>query len=269
MRAGKVYLIGAGPGDPDLITVRGLELLRRADVVVYDRLVHSKLVNKARPGAKRIFAGKLSGVHSLPQEEINRKLVNYARKGFKVARLKGGDPLVFGRGGEEAQALRAAGVSYEIVPGVSSAIAAPAYAGIPVTHRGISSSFTVVTGHEAKKSGSSVDWAKLATATDTLVVLMGLKNLPRIASRLIAHGRAPETPVALIRSGTLGAQQVVISTLAEVGEVAQNLRPPVTAVIGDVVRLAHELGWYGGAGKAESPDSFLDDERIATRSRRA
>src|SRR5262249_17602920 len=186
---GTVALVGAGPGDPGLMTVRGLELLRRAHVVVYDRLVHPGLLEEA-PRARRIFAGKESGHHALPQERINALLIMHARRGRRVVRLKGGDPFVFGRGGEEAEALARAGIPFEVVPGVSSAVAVPAYAGIPLTHRGVASSFAVVTGHEeAGKPESSVDWARLARSVDTLVILMGLKSLSRIARELIAHGR--------------------------------------------------------------------------------
>jgi len=190
------------------MTVRGLELLRKTDVVVYDRLVNRSLLEEAPVDAIRIFVGKSSGSHSLPQEEINDLLAQYARRGQQVVRLKGGDPFVFGRGGEEAEALARAGVMFEIVPGVSSALAAPAYAGIPVTDRRFSSSFAVVTGHEDScKRRSPVHWELLATAVDTIVVLMGLKALPQIIEKLVAHGRSPETPVALIRWGTTDIQE--------------------------------------------------------------
>ncbi len=244
MRVGSVALIGAGPGDPELITVRGLALLRRADVVVYDRLVDRRLLREA-PHARRIFAGKASGAHALPQEQINALLVEHGRRGRRVARLKGGDPFVFGRGGEEALALAAAGVPFEIVPGVTSAIGAAAYAGIPVTHRGVASSFAVVTGHECGEGRERVDWARLATAVDTLVVLMGVAALPRIARELIAHGRPPRTPVALVRWGTTALQTVLTGRLSDIGERARaaRLEPPVVIVIGDVVALGERLAW--------------------------
>ena len=244
MRLGKVFLVGAGPGDPDLLTVRGLELLHRAQVVVYDRLVNPLLLEEAPPVAIRIFVGKADGLHSLPQGEINKLLVSYAKHGYDVVRLKGGDPFVFGRGGEEAEALREAGIPFEVVPGVSSAIAVPAYAGIPVTHRGLSSSFAVVTGHEACKGTSSVNWGALATAVDTLVVLMGLKNLPSIVRELLASGRSPETPVALVRWGTTNEQETVTGTLADIIDKSRALRPPVVVVIGEVVNLAEKLRWF-------------------------
>ena len=250
---GRVYLVGAGPGDPGLITVRGLEALRRAEVVVYDRLVNPVLLDEAPETARRIFAGKHAGTHCLPQSRINAQLIDEARAGRIVVRLKGGDPFVFGRGGEEALALAAAGIPFEVVPGVSAAVAVPAYAGIPVTHRGLGSSFAVVTGHEDPDKGTAaVDWARLATAVDTIVVLMGVKSLPRIVSELIIHGRAPATPVALIRWGTTDAQETVIGTLADIGARAARARlePPTLAIIGEVVRLREWLEWFEMRGQS-------------------
>jgi uroporphyrin-III C-methyltransferase len=252
---GKVYLVGAGPGDPGLITVRGLDLLRSADVIVYDRLVNPALLEQAPAAALRIFAGKATGFHSLPQEEINRLLIDHAGQGRRVIRLKGGDPFVFGRGGEEAEALAAAGIPFEVVPGVSSAVAVPAYAGIPLTHRRLSSSFAVITGHETCKDGASVDWSGLATAVDTLVILMGLKNLPRIAAELIAHGRAPETPVALVRWGTTERHETIEGTLADIVEKARPLRPPVVIVVGEVVELRRRLDWFLPREDSAKPES--------------
>jgi len=246
-----VALVGAGPGDPRLMTVRGLALLRRADVIVYDRLVDPRLLDEARPDAIRVFVGKSAGRHTLPQAEINALLVRHAQCGRRVVRLKGGDPFVFGRGGEEAEALAAAGIPYEIVPGVSSAVAVPAYAGIPVTHRGTASSFAVVTGHEDEsKDEDAVDWARLATAVDTLVVLMGTRSLPRIAAALLAAGRAPDTSVALVRWGTTNAQETVVGRLDGIVALADMVRlaPPVVIVIGDVVDLRARLAWFDGAG---------------------
>ena len=251
-----VYLVGAGPGDPGLLTVRGAQVLARADVVVYDRLVDRRLLREA-PRARRIFAGKASGAHTLPQEQINALLVLHARRGRRVVRLKGGDPFVFGRGGEEALALAAAGVPFEIVPGVSSVLGAPAYAGIPLTHRGLASSFAVVTGHECAEGGDRVDWARLATAVDTLVVLMGVAALPRISRELIAHGRAPRTPVALVRYGTTAWQTVLTGSLRDIAAraLAARLEPPVVIVIGDVVGLAERLAWFAPATPASSGDA--------------
>ena len=244
MKPGRVSLVGAGPGDPGLLTVRALERLREAEVVVYDRLVNPELLDEAPEEALRIFAGKRVGAHCLPQAAINALLVHHASAGRFVVRLKGGDPFVFGRGGEEALALAKAGIPFEVVPGVSSAIAVPANAGIPVTHRGVASSFAVLTGHEdPAKDGDATDWRKLATAVDTLVILMAIGSFPRIVDALLAHGRRPETPVALIRWGTTEAQEVRVGTLADIVVRARGLEPPVVAVVGDVVSLREQLAW--------------------------
>jgi uroporphyrinogen III methyltransferase / synthase len=261
--SGRVALVGAGPGDPDLLTVRGLALLRRAEVVVYDRLVDPRLLDEAPLDALRIFAGKASGAHTLSQERINALLVAHARRGRRVVRLKGGDPFVFGRGGEEAEALAAAGISFELVPGVSAAVAVPAYAGIPVTHRGVASSFAVVTGHEDEgKAESSVDWSRLATAVDTLVVLMGARSLPRITRALLDAGRRADTPVALIRWGTTDAQSTLVGRLDEIAARAEAIRlaPPVVAVIGDVVALRERLAWFAGEATAAGADGDAEVE---------
>lgn len=255
MRVGTVYLIGAGPGDPGLLTVRGLELLRQAEVVIYDRLVNPALLAEAPPEAVRIFAGKLAGSHSLPQERINDLLIAHARRGRRVVRLKGGDPFVFGRGGEEAEALAAAGIPFEVLPGVSSAVAVPAYAGIPLTHRGLASSVAVVTGHEDGCKGEpAVEWERLATAVDTLVVLMGARTLPRIVRELLAHGRSPKTPVALIRWGTTEAQTTITGTLADILDRAAEIQPPVVVVIGEVVRLRDRLRWFDASSAVAGRD---------------
>jgi uroporphyrinogen III methyltransferase/synthase len=216
--------------------------------VVYDRLVNDALVDLAPSAARRIFAGKTRGDHTMPQNAINAVLVHHARLGRLVVRLKGGDPFVFGRGGEEAEALAAAGIPFEIVPGVSAAVAVPAYAGIPVTHRRLSSSFAVVTGHDdPDKSRAPVNWAHLATAVDTLVVLMGQARLEHIAQELIAHGRPADTPVALISAGTTQAQHVVECRLADAGGFARALPAPLLVVIGEVVRLRERLDWLASA----------------------
>jgi uroporphyrin-III C-methyltransferase len=244
MRSGKVYLVGAGPGDPGLLTVRGLQLLHGAQVIVYDQLVNPVLLEEAAPVAIRIFVGKQPARHCIAQEEINRILIDHARLGYKVVRLKGGDPFVFGRGGEEAEALANAGVPFEIVPGVSSAVAVPAYAGIPLTHRKFASSFAVVTGHGAHKAQSSVDWAKLASAADTLVILMGLKNLPQITAELLSHGLSRETPVAVIRWGTTSAQETITGTLGDIVGKTAHMKSPVVIVVGKVVDLNGRLDWF-------------------------
>lgn len=252
MTPGKVFLVGAGPGDPGLLTVRGLALLHRAQVVVYDQLVNPALLEEVSPSALKVFVGKRAGRHCIAQENINDLLVAHARAGHDVVRLKGGDPFVFGRGGEEAEALAEAEIPFEIVPGVSSAHAVPAYAGIPLTHRRYASSFAVVTGHEARKANSSVDWAKLATAVDTLVVLMGLTNLPIIIARLIENGKSPQTPIAVIGSGTTGRQKSIFGTLADIVEKSTGVQAPATIVIGNVVSLADKLEWFTDGGEQQA-----------------
>ncbi len=236
---GTVYLVGAGPGDPGLLTVRAAEVLARADVVVHDRLAEASLLDLAPAAAERIDVGKSPG-GPIDQEGINRLLVEHGRSGQAVVRLKGGDPFVFGRGGEEASACIEAGVPFEVVPGISSAIAAPAYAGIPVTHRGLSTSFTVVTGHSRHSVDSEIDWTSLARAGDTIIVLMGVSHRAEIARRLVEAGRPPTTPVACVRWGTRPEQRTIRTTLAGLGEAA--LEAPVAIVIGQVAAL--DLGWF-------------------------
>jgi uroporphyrin-III C-methyltransferase len=265
VRVGSVALVGAGPGDPRLITVRGLHVLRRADVVVYDRLVDRRLLRQARR-ARLIFAGKATGDHALPQDEINALLVRHARRGRRVVRLKGGDPFVFGRGGEEAAALATAGVPYEIVPGVSSAVAVPAYAGIPLTHRGVAASFAVVTGHEACE-GSRIDWARLATGVDTLVILMGVSALPRIAQALIEHGRPPSTPAAVVSSGATARQTTLVDRLDRIAARATGVTPPAVVVIGEVVRLREQLAWFERRARAQSRSGSASGARAALATR--
>lgn len=236
-----VYLVGAGPGDPGLLTCRGAELLARADVVVHDRLAEISLLELAPAGAERVDVGKSPGA-PVAQEEINALLVERGLRGLCVVRLKGGDPFVFGRGGEEAQALAEAGVPFEVVPGISAAVAVPAYAGIPVTHRTLSTSFTVVTGHSRHAVDDDVDWDALARAADTIVVLMGVAHRAEIAARLQAGGLPASTPVAAVRWGTRPGQRTVRTTLGELGDVT--LEPPVTIVIGKVAGL--DLRWFEG-----------------------
>ena len=238
---GTVYLVGAGPGDPGLITTRGLELLRSADVVVYDRLVSPALVAEAPASAERVFVGKHPNDTATRQQDINALLVDRARRGRTVIRLKGGDSFVFGRGAEECEALRAAGVSFQVIPGVTSATAVPAAAGIPVTHRRVASAFAVVAGHECE-GRSDLDWDALARVP-TLVVLMGLSALPDIVARLRAQGMAPDTPAAVIASGTLPEQRTVVGTLADIADLAAAaaLAPPAIVVIGEVVRVGLTL----------------------------
>ena len=236
MSQGRVVLVGAGPGDPELITLRGLRWLRRAEVIVYDQLVTPALLDEAPEHALRIFAGKSAGRHYLEQSAINAILIHHARRGRLVVRLKGGDPFVFGRGGEEMLACARAGVAVEVVPGVSAAIAVPAAAGIPVTHRGFASSFAVVTGHEdPAKPEPAVDWERLAMAVDTLVILMGVGTLPRITARLLAAGRSGDTPAAVIHRGTTQAEETVVGTLGDIAASAAEIQAPAVIVIGEAV----------------------------------
>ncbi|MFA6133543.1 MAG: uroporphyrinogen-III C-methyltransferase [Phycisphaerae bacterium] len=247
MKNGIVYLVGAGPGDPGLITVRGLELLKRADVVIYDHLASPRLLRHVRSDAQLIYVGKEAAAHTLNQDQINQALIEHARAGKAVVRLKGGDPFVFGRGGEEALALVEAGLAFEVVPGVTSGIAAPAYAGIPVTHRGMASCFGVVTGHETpQKEGSSLDYAALAHWGGTLAFYMGVANLEPICRGLIDNGLAADTPVALVRWGTTPAQQVLVGVAGDIAEKAReaDFRPPAIILVGQVVALREKLNWF-------------------------
>jgi uroporphyrin-III C-methyltransferase len=240
---GTVYLIGAGPGDPGLITVKGLDILRRADVVIYDRLAPPELLSETRTDAELIDAGKQPTRHRREQSEINALLIDRAKQGLTVARLKGGDPFVFGRGGEEAIACRDAGIPFVVVPGVSSAIAVPAYAGVPVTHRHVATSFTVLTGHEDPEgNASSIDYQALAKLGGTLVLLMGVGHLPQIVERLLDAGLTPETPAVSIENGTTPQQRVVKATLATIVDRAADLTSPTITVIGAVAELG--LHWF-------------------------
>jgi len=242
-----VYLVGAGPGDISLLTLRGAELLGRADVVVYDALVNPDLLRLAPRTAEIIFGGKRSKDHAIPQDELNQLLVAKANEGKTVVRLKGGDPYIFGRGGEEAEELAAANIPFEVVPGISSVFAAPNYAGVPLTHREHCSSFTVITGHEdPTKEVSGVDWGLIAKTPGTKVILMGAGRIRRIAELLMAHGMSPETPVAMIQWGTTGRQQSINATLADVADAAARakLLAPTVTVIGDVVKLRSKLNWF-------------------------
>ena len=244
---GIVYLVGAGPGDPGLLTLKGRECLEQADIVLYDYLANPALLDHAPAHAERVYVGRRGRGQYQEQTEINRLMIERARAGQVVVRLKGGDPFVFGRGGEEAEAVAAAGVPFEVVPGVTAAVAVPAYAGIPVTHRTLASTMTVVTGHEDPSKGSTViDWPKLAATSGTLVFMMGMKTLPMIASRLLEDGRAAETSVAAIRWGTKAEQRTIIGTLGDIVEkTAQaRLEPPTVIVVGEVVRLREQLNWF-------------------------
>ncbi len=244
---GKVYLVGAGPGDPELLTLKGRRLLGEAEVVIYDFLAHPSLLKFISPAAETIYVGKKGGDHTLPQGEINQLIIDRARAGKNVVRLKGGDPFIFGRGGEEAEELVKAGIPFEVVPGITSAIAVPAYAGIPLTHRRYNSSVAFITGHEdPHKDQTGLDWEKLATGVETLVFLMGYKNLPRIVTRLIQNGRPSHTPAALIRWGTTPQQVTVTGSLADIVQRAEaaGLGPPAILVVGPVVELREQLSWF-------------------------
>lgn len=244
---GKVYLVGAGPGDPDLITVKGMHCIAEADVLIYDYLAAKALLNYARPECECIYVGKKGGDHTMAQEQINTLIAEKALAGHIVTRLKGGDPFIFGRGGEEAEVLVAKGVAFEIVPGVTSAIAAPAYAGIPLTHRQFTSTVVFVTGHEdPTKDQSNIDWAALAKGIGTLVFLMGVKNLPHIVKRLKQNGKSADTPAALVRWGTTSQQQTVTGTLDTIVEKARaaGMKAPAIIVIGEVVGLRDGLQWF-------------------------
>lgn len=242
MKPGKVYIVGAGPGHPELLTLKAAALLREGDVIVYDRLIQEEVLALAKPSAERLYMGKPVGKHDSRQEEIHALLIQKAREGKMVVRLKGGDPFVFGRGGEEAEALAEAGIPFEVIPGVSSALAAPLSAGIAVTHRENASTVTLVTGHEARDEETRIDWAALARL-DTLVFLMGVKNAGRIARRLMDHGRSPETPCAFIQMAFWHDQAVLVSTLGKLAEDVERagIRPPATLVVGEVVRLRERI----------------------------
>jgi len=245
---GRVLLIGAGPGDPGLITVKGQKLLSEADVVVYDYLVSPRLLQLARPDAQLIYVGKKAGRHTLPQSQINQILIDKAKQGKIVARLKGGDPFVFGRGGEEAQVLSRAGIDFEIVPGISAGLAVPAYAGIPVTHRAFAGDLALITGHEdaSRTDTSQIDWSALGVWQGTLVFYMGVKNLPLICTKLQEHGLSGRTPAALIRYGTTPAQRTLVGSVATLPDLAveHNFTPPAIIVIGKVVKLRDQLNWF-------------------------
>ncbi len=244
--SGRVHLVGAGPGDPGLLTARALELIAHADTILYDRLIPSGALEGARADAELLFVGKEGGGESVPQEQTEALLVERARAGRTVVRLKGGDPFVFGRGGEEALALRAAGIPFEVVPGITAGVAAVAYAGIPVTHRGLASAVALVTGHEDPDKGEpALDWGALAAFPGTLVFYMGVRHLPHIAAALIAAGRPPAEPAAVVERGTLPAQRTVTGTLATIAERAQaeGVRPPSITVVGAVAELAGQLAW--------------------------
>jgi uroporphyrin-III C-methyltransferase len=243
---GKVYLVGAGPGDAELITVKGLKCIQIADVIVYDRLINKELLKEAKKGSELIYCGKLPDHHTLQQETINHLLVSLAKKGKTVIRLKGGDPFIFGRGGEEAALLANYHIPFEIVPGITSGIAAPAYAGIPLTHRDYSGSVAFITGHRKSGTDEVAKWGTLAKSIDTLVIYMGVSQLPYITEQLMTNGKASSTPIALIHWGTTRHQQTVTGTLADITQKAKDahIENPTLIVIGEVVKLRDSLHWF-------------------------
>ena len=248
--SGKVFLVGAGPGDPRLLTIGAMNCLKQADVVVYDHLADESILAYVPPEAERIYVGKQSNKHTMRQEDINVLLADKADEGKTVVRLKGGDPFVFGRGGEEALVLLARGIPFEVLPGVTSAISVPAYAGIPVTHRGVAVSFAVITGHEdPTKPESHVRWQHLATGVDTLIFLMGVANLPEITKNLMDNGRSADTPAAVIRWGTRADQETYVTTLGDAAAMVQRdgIRPPAIFIVGEVVKLREQLRWFDRA----------------------
>lgn len=243
---GKVYLVGAGPGSVDLITVKGLRCIQMADVILYDRLVNKELLTYAKPGAELIFCGKLPNYHAMLQERINHLLVKYAKQGKVITRLKGGDPFVFGRGAEEAEELANNGIPFEVVPGITSGIAASAYAGIPVTHRELGSSFAMVTGHMRAGKDDSINWESLAKGIDTLAIYMGVGNLPYICEQLTKFGRHESTPVALVHWGTMEEQQTITGTLSTIVDIsnASAIQNPSMIIVGEVVKLREKIQWF-------------------------
>ncbi|MDQ0201152.1 uroporphyrinogen-III C-methyltransferase [Neobacillus ginsengisoli] len=247
MTKGRVYLVGAGPGDPKLITIYGMECIQKADVILYDRLVNDALLEHAKDGAELIFCGKLPGKHQIIQEQIHELLIEKAAKGKTVTRLKGGDPCIFGRVGEEAEVLAEHGIPYEIVPGITSGIAAPAYAGIPVTHRDYASSFAIVTGHgRAEKEEDHLNWSALAQGIDTIAFYMGIGNLNYICTKLIEHGKNPNTKAAIIQWGTTERQKTVTGNLLTIEERAANagITHPAIVLVGDVVGVREKISWF-------------------------
>ncbi|MFG6149995.1 uroporphyrinogen-III C-methyltransferase [Halobacillus sp. B23F22_1] len=256
----KVYLVGAGPGDPDLITMKALKCIQQADVILYDRLVNEQLLEHAKPGVHFVFCGKHPKFHILKQETINHLLVKYAKQGKTVTRLKGGDPFVFGRGAEEAEALAKQGISCEVVPGITSGIAAPAYADIPVTNRELGSSFAVITGHRCKGKDKEIDWKSLSENIDTLAIYMGVSNLPYICDQLLSNEKKSDTPVAIIQQGTTEHQRVVTGTLSTIIQSVEEsgIQNPAMIVVGEVVRFRDRLHQLLAANQTPLPSRALE-----------
>ncbi|MDX1413588.1 MAG: uroporphyrinogen-III C-methyltransferase [Candidatus Promineifilaceae bacterium] len=267
LKQGLVYLVGAGPGDPDLITVKGMKCLQQADVVIYDRLANPELLDYAPPTAVHYYVGKAPQKQRFSQQQINALLLDQARQGKVVVRLKGGDPFVFGRGGEECQVLARAGIPFQVVPGITSATSVAAYAGIPVTHRHIAQSFTVITGHTAGAADQTADDWRQLPRDGTLVILMGVGNLPQITERLLTEGYSPQTPAATIYRGTTVEQKVVIGVLENIAWKARELKPPAITIIGEVVKLRQEIDWFNPRAQENEEvlslvDQFLYEECV-------
>ncbi len=246
MAPGKVYLVGAGPGDPQLLTIKAVKVLKEADVVIYDRLVGEDILCLAPETAEMLYVGKRTGKHEVPQDKITELIIEKAQCGGKIVRLKGGDPFIFGRGGEEAEALVEKGIEFEVVPGVSSAVVAPAYAGIPLTHRDYAASVAIITGHRAGDAEKPVDWVKIAKAVDTMVILMGVESLEGIVGKLLKGGISPDKPVAMVESGTYAKQRTLIATLGTIIKEAKakQIKPPSVIVVGEVATLGRKLAWF-------------------------
>jgi uroporphyrin-III C-methyltransferase len=246
MEPGKVYLVGAGPGDPQLLTIKAVKVLKEADVVIYDRLVGEEILFLTPEKAERIYVGKRTGKHEVPQDKITELIIEKAQAGGKIVRLKGGDPFVFGRGGEEAEALVEKGIEFEVVPGISSSVAAPMYAGIPLTHRDYAASVAIITGHRAGDAEKPVDWVKIAQAVDTMVILMGVESLDGIVGKLLTGGIDPGKPVAMVESGTYPTQRTLIATLSTIVKKAEakQIKPPSVIIIGEVANLGRKLAWF-------------------------
>ena len=261
---GKVYIVGAGPGDPELITLKAVKALEKADIVVYDRLANPELLAHTSGSAEHVYVGKKPGKPSARQEQINNILIGEARAGKTVVRLKGGDPFVFGRGGEECLALKSQNIPYSLIPGISSALSVPAYGGIPVTHRAVSRSFTVITGHTIGKNNINQDWDALSKS-DTLVILMGMRNLPVISKKLMDFGLPTSTPATVIERGSQPDQQTVTGTLATIAEKAAPLSSPGIIVIGKTAAMADELAWFPDTAKSgqEQEQEQLNTKQIA------
>jgi uroporphyrin-III C-methyltransferase len=251
---GKAFIVGAGPGDPDLITVKGLRCIQKADMILYDRLVNPELLKEAKRDCHLIYCGKQPNYHTLEQETINHLLVKYTKQGKNVVRLKGGDPFVFGRGAEEVEALVEQGLPVEVVPGITAGVAAPAYAGIPITHRELGSSFAIVTGHKPKGKPTDINWKSLSTAVDTLAIYMGITNLPYICEELMKHGKKEDTPVAIIQQGTTSSQRTVIGTLGSIVRIVKEeaIQNPAMIVVGEVVSFRDKIRLQEAKEKAES-----------------